>query len=301
MFSQYFGQYLLNQNLLSGDQLRDAMDSQKDTRVKLGVLAINQGYMTANQVESVHQQQMRVDKRFGELAVEMGYIRESQVEELLTSQKSDHLLLGQTLIDRGILTYETFSELLQRYKKDYELTDEQFSSILKGNMDFLISAIMFKDGAERNQWLTDYVGLFAKNLVRFIDGNIRLELAEPTSQVSTYDWIFTQEIYKDHAKPKVTAIAGSEQALIRFAARFAQEEIEAPDEIMQASIGEFLNLHNGIFLVNMSNYGHELAMKPQGMLQNSDIHTVMQGTVVRVYGSDIQFDLWIADLSELFG
>jgi len=27
------------------------------------------------------------------------------------------------------------------------------------------------------------------------------------------------------------------------------------DEMVEASVGEFLNLHNGIFLVNMSNEG----------------------------------------------
>jgi CheY-specific phosphatase CheX len=55
---------------------------------------------------------------------------------------------------------------------------------------------------------------------------------------------------------------------VTFAARFAQEEITEPDELAQASVGEFLNLHNGIFLVNMSNNGVELEMHPQQVEEN---------------------------------
>ena len=55
---------------------------------------------------------------------------------------------------------------------------------------------------------------------------------------------------------------------MKFAARFAQEEITEPDELAQASVGEFLNLHNGIFLVNMSNNGVELEMHPQQVAEN---------------------------------
>ena len=57
MFTQFFGNYLLNQRLVSPEQLTEALELQKTTRLKLGVLAINAGYMTAAQVDEVHNAQ----------------------------------------------------------------------------------------------------------------------------------------------------------------------------------------------------------------------------------------------------
>ena len=54
MFSQFFGNYLLNKGLVSPEWLDDALSKQKDTRLKRGVLAVDAGIMTAAQVDMVH-------------------------------------------------------------------------------------------------------------------------------------------------------------------------------------------------------------------------------------------------------
>jgi hypothetical protein len=296
MFTQYFGQYLLQRGILTGEQLREVIEAQKETRVKLGVLALNQGYMTPEQVVEVHQEQTRRDKRFGEIAVELKYLTETQVEQLLSAQKSDHLVLGQTLIDRELLTYETFSELLQRYKQEHSLSDEQFSSILKGDVELLISTILLKKNADG---LSDYVSLFAKNLIRFVDSGIRLEIIG-AGQQGDYEWVFAQTIHREGNPNRVlSALAGSEQSFIRLASRYAQEEIDSADEMMEASVGEFLNLHNGIFLVNMSDSGIELGMSPQQALRGEEAGLHPEDTVIRIYGTDFEFDLMISGLSKI--
>lgn len=102
MFTQFFGNYLLNQKLVTPEQLVDALQEKQNTRMKLGVLAINAGYMTASQVERVHELQSKMDKRIGDIAVELGYMTEDQVMELLHAQPLGYLLLGQALVDKGI-------------------------------------------------------------------------------------------------------------------------------------------------------------------------------------------------------
>ncbi|AFC32334.1 hypothetical protein PM3016_5644 [Paenibacillus mucilaginosus 3016] len=223
MFAQYFGQYLLSQGHLTSTQLYEALTAQKDARPKLGVLAINHGWMTGSQVEEVHAEQMSRDKRFGEIAVEQGYLTEEQVQELLLSQKSEHLLLGQTLIDQGLMTYDSFSEVLGAFKEAYSLSSDQFSSILQGNVDALVSAVLLKDGLPAGEWLSGYVSLFAKNLIRFADTGVRLEMAI-APRPSVYDWVFSQEITAEGtAEAGYTAVAGSQESMLRLASRFAQE------------------------------------------------------------------------------
>ena len=74
MFSQYFGHFLLNRELITREQLTDALTFQQSVHVKFGVIAIDEGYMTPLQVEEVHEKQKQADKRFGEIAIELGYL-----------------------------------------------------------------------------------------------------------------------------------------------------------------------------------------------------------------------------------
>ena len=67
MFAQFFGGYLFNHKLCTAEDLTQAFEAKKHTRLRLGVLAINAGLMTAEQVEHVNITQQSVDKRFGDL------------------------------------------------------------------------------------------------------------------------------------------------------------------------------------------------------------------------------------------
>ena len=53
MFTQLFGNYLINKNIVTPAQLSEAIKVKNTTRLKLGVLAINAEYMNSTQVEEV--------------------------------------------------------------------------------------------------------------------------------------------------------------------------------------------------------------------------------------------------------
>jgi hypothetical protein len=300
MFAQYFGQFLLNQQLITANELERALNAQKNTRVKLGVLAINRGFMTAEQVETVHQAQTRMDKRFGEIAVELGFIEDAVINELLSAQPSAHLALGQALIDHEIMRYEAFSSALFKYKQENSLSDEQFHSIVNGDIEAIVDAELSKAGITGDSILVEYISLFAKNIIRFIDSNIRLEIGN-TSLSSHYDWLALQSIQsEDYSIERITAIAGKEKDFLRFASIYAQENVDGPGELLEASIGEFLNLHNGIYLVNRSNQGVELNLLPQAFKRGSEFATDSTvKLVIQIIGPDFSVDLLITDISEL--
>ncbi|MEX2414938.1 MAG: hypothetical protein WD424_02245 [Paenibacillaceae bacterium] len=300
MFAQYFGQFLLNQGLITPHELEKALVAQKNIRVKLGVLAINRGFMTAEQVEAVHQVQTRMDKRFGEIAVELGFIQENWIAELLSAQPSAHLALGQALIDNEIMSYKAFSSALNQYRRENSLSDEQFHAIVNGDIEALLEAELLKAGISGDSVLVNYMSLFAKNMIRFIDSNIRMEIGQ-TNDSQTYEWVAQQLILsEDYAIHRSTAIAGTEDAFLRLASIYAQENVDTPGEMMEAAIGEFLNLHNGIYLVNRSNQGSELNMQPQSVKRSSQFTTNSPiKSVIQVIGRNFSFDLIITNLSEL--
>ncbi|QQZ08972.1 hypothetical protein [Heyndrickxia vini] len=258
MFSQYFGHYLLNRGLITKEQLTDALELQKSVHVKFGVMAVDEGFMTPLQVGVVHEKQKQLDKRFGEIAVDLGYLTNEQVELLVSNQKQKHLFLAQALVDREYMTIEQFGKALNDYKNENSLSDEQFEAVKNGSIETLVENILVND-SEKEAVFGRYLSLFMKNMIRFIDDQVYIEVAE--KEVIVGDWLVHQEILGE--VPFFTAINADEKAFLHIASKHAEEELHEVDEMARASVSEFLNLHNGIYLVNMSNWGVELEMKPQ--------------------------------------
>lgn len=287
MFSQYFGHYLLNRDLITHEQLVDALEFQKSVHVKLGVIAVDKGFMTSDQVDEVHEKQKQVDKRFGEIAVELGYLTEAQVDELISHQKQGYLFLAQALVDRGYMTMEQFSNALNDYKKENSLSDEQFEAIQNGNVDTIIEYLLTKTPDAKEKF-ENYVSLFAKNLIRFIDDQIYLEINEE-NKIADGNWVIYQSI--DGDAPLFTAINANDDALLFLASKYAGEQLNVVDELAKDSVSEFLNLHNGIHLVNMSNNGIELSMNPQEIEQNPTLSGDLFVIDINISGNKFQLIL----------
>lgn len=293
MFSQYFGHYLLNKGLLTREQLTDALDYQQSVHVKLGVIAVDEGYLSPEQVEKIHDMQKQVDKRFGEIGVDLGLLTDEQVESMLSVQKQNHLLLAQAVVDKEYMTIEQFSNALTDYKREYSLSDDKFEAIKRGDIDELVANLLGSMNSEKIGKYDKYLSLFAKNMIRFIDDHVYVDIAEPKEEDS-FNWLVHQDI-KGEA-PLYTAISASEDVFLYLASVYAEEELTEVDELAQASVSEFLNLHNGIYLVNMSNEGIELGMSPQEVVQNTKPEGEL--LVVNVHTSKGVFQLSLSDLPE---
>lgn len=290
MFSQYFGHYLLNRKLITREQLADALEFQKSVHVKFGVIAVDEGYMTPLQVEEVHEKQKQMDKRFGEIAVELGYLTNEQVDKLIASQKQGHLFLAQALVDRGYMTIEQFADALNDYKKENSLSDNQFEAIRNGSIELLVDNILDVKDIEKKTKYGQYLSLFAKSMIRFIDDQVYLEVATLEDKYPE-NWLVRQEILGK--APLFTAIDANEEVFLHIASIYAEEELMEVDELAKDAVSEFLNLHNGIYLVNMSNWGTELTMNPQEVMKNV---TVSGDTfLVSVNTSKGSFQLILSD------
>lgn len=269
MFTQFFGNYLLNKGLVSSTQLSDALSVQKQTRTKLGVLAINAGYMTPEQVDKVHAEQQRVDKRIGDIACDMGFLTPAQVDELLSAQGAAHLQLGQALVDSGAMTNAEFSEALNGYKAENSLTDVDFSENTGEKLDEIIKKFYSFNDEPDGSLISEYVTLLLKNIIRFIGDDFTPLTAEkiPSARL-TY-----AAVQKISGKFNCTTILEAVHTpYISFASRYAEEELTDIDEMTDASNGEFINLHNGLFTVNISNEQNiELQLSPQEYIADSNI------------------------------
>ncbi|WP_163102051.1 hypothetical protein [Peribacillus alkalitolerans] len=295
MFSQFFGHYLLNRQLITPDQLKEALHIQQSTHVKLGVLAVNEGLLTGTQVVEIHEKQKLVDQRFGEIAVVLGYLTDEQVEYLLSAQKHQHLQLAQALVDQSFISIEEFSSALDSYKKEYGLSEEKFDSIKNGDIETLVATLLPSSDQKQKGYFTSYLSLFVKNMVRFIDETVYVDIHPLNGKLEATHFV-SQEIVGENSL--FTAIGADQDVFLKLASIFAEEQLEEVDELATASVSEFLNLHNGIFLVNMSNEGTELEMKPQQHQQYVHVDLIASGYYVQVLTSFGPFFMVLSDHPE---
>jgi len=293
MFTQFFGSYLLNNKIVSHKQLQEALEISKSTHLKLGVLAINAGYMTAEQVDKVHVIQSTLDKRIGDIAVDMGFLTEEQVNELLSSQQASYLSLGQALVDKRYMSTTQFEQAINNYKKENEM--EYFISDIDQNKrtEEIISNFYDFENSLNNKIYSEYITLLFKNIIRFI-GDDFIPMKPYNTHDYSSDCLVTQEIVGDFNI--FVAINCDENSFINLASQFAKEQFTKIDEYTNASVGEFLNLQDGLFCVNMSNEkGLELDLKPQQIhhkkvLKNSNVAYLIPisfpfGTIDFIIGS----------------
>lgn len=267
MFTQFFGNYLLNEKLITPEQLVDGLQEKANTRLKLGILAINAGYMTADQVERVHEMQTRMDKRFGDIAIELGHMTDEQVSELLKSQQLGYLLLGQALVDKSFISNSEFESAISSYKDKYSLTDEDIEIARNEKIAKMIDAFFSLEGTNKSLYY-DYIELLINNLVRFIGDDFTI--LEPVRFEDPNKELFkvTQDIEGENFNAN-TALFGSQPVIIEFASRFIQEPLIEINDYTQAATCDFLNLHNGLFTVNTSNdKGIELKLTPPFFSKN---------------------------------
>lgn len=260
MYAQFFGNYLLSRDIVNGEQLLSAMQKATSTKIKIGTLAIHAGYMTASEVDRVVILQTHQDKRFGELAINEGYLTEMQVTELLKAQNPDFLLLGQALVEDGIIDNQQLQDLIIDYQSENELDDFNYSNETHDNINHLVENFFVLAERSLSSYEISFFHLLLNNLIRFIGDDFTLV---PPSQCREYptNYCVSQKIYGEFSVR--TYLDMPETTCIDFASRYVGEVFTEFDEYVQASLEDFLNLHNGLFIVNMSNERSvELTLKP---------------------------------------
>ncbi|WP_373482674.1 hypothetical protein [Acetobacterium sp.] len=287
----------MEKKLIKPEELRMVLAEQKSVKVKLGVLAIDAGYMNAGQVEKIHQLQVAQDKRFGELAIAGGYLSEAQLAELLNAQKKSNSLLGQLLIERGIFSLAQYEDAMRQYQADSQLTGDELQ-VLKNNDITQIAELFLKTVADdQNRILRDYFELFLRNIVRFIDDEIRMEAAE-TADSYTYDYLVTQGTAGESRF--FSGFAGSEAVLAQFAAIYAEEAVSGMNDLAKDALGEFLNCHNGLFLSQLAHQGIELDLLLTAVKESGTIKPAGALYVIPCYLSFGRIDFLYADANPGF-
>lgn len=255
MFIQFFGNYLLNNNFINQTQLTSILEDQKNSRVKLGLIAVAEKLLTEEQAAGVYLLQSQLDKRFGDIAVEKGYLTSGQLNNLLKLQGNPYLLFVQSMTERKYMTMEEINNILNKYQKENEFTDMQMNAFKSGDLDQLISLFI----SETNPLYTDYAGLVLRNILRFISSNFYFGKVSKLSSYS-FDNLAAQSLVGDHEL--FLAFAGKGNSILKIANPYAKEEFDSVNEDAFDSVCEFINCINGLFSRKLGETDIEVDMLP---------------------------------------
>lgn len=111
MEAKRLGEVLQEVKLISGLQLKEALQVQKEDRRRIGAILVELGYVSPLQLRDVVQNH-RHRIPLGEYLLEKGVIDREQLESTLMRNALTHQKLGEALIDSGLITEEQLAEAL---------------------------------------------------------------------------------------------------------------------------------------------------------------------------------------------
>ncbi len=264
MVSYLLGNYLVEEGIMTKEQLAHAIEMQEKIRVKLGLIAVSEGMLTLGQADAINRLQQTMDKRFGDIAVEKGYLTDAQVGSLLKMQGNEFLTFAQTLVDEGIVTMDKIQLVLRSYQVENGFNNTELEAIKSGDIDKIVP-LFLPQGAEEYE---EVVTVALKTIVRCIDRHAypmsgtlvnKVDLVKPVSQV-----LEGGENWK-------VCFAEGENGLCRLASGFAKEEFTEVDADVQDAVGELLNCISGLFATAQSNKGITLELMPPEMGENASV------------------------------
>lgn len=257
MFTNLFCRFLIAKNLITEDDFFAIKMEQNKTKVKLGLIAVSEKLMTEKQADQVNYKQQMMDKRFGDIAIEMGILNASQVERLLALQGNPYMQFCQCVCDKGILNLGQIENALAEFQKENCFTSVDMDDFKSGDIDRILPLYLPKlpDGP-----IDDLIAVTFRSLVRLVSSDISVKKGYVTSNYKPEGSVAMQDMVGDYNA--TTAFAGDDKGILAIAEGFAKEFFNEVDINALDSVGEFINIADGLFITGKSYDGMEINLTP---------------------------------------
>jgi len=256
MFTNLFGSYLVDNDVITKQQFEAVKEAETKIRVKLGTIAVAEKLMTQKQADFVNLKQSAIDKRFGDIAVEMEYLTKDQVKHLLDMQGNPYICFVQAITDLGILSIEDVERLLEQYQKSKGFTSMDMDAVKSGDIDRIIP-LLLPDDLEWNQ--AEHIAVMIRTLNRLASDDINVKRLLYINEYKAGAYVM-QSMSGDLKSS--TAVAGPLEGMLAIADGFAKESFGVIGLEALDSIGEYINIGNGLFATAASQDMIDIMLNP---------------------------------------
>ena len=245
MLANLFGDYLVANGKLTSQELDDIKASLGKNRVKLGLIAVSEGLLDQKKAEEIRRKQAVMDKRFGDIAIELGYLNSQQVSHLLDMQGNAYMQFCQAVTDGQYMTIEELDKAFDQMANEYNIDASDRDEVKADDIDIIINNLM--KGMEETS--LDLLSVFVRTLNRLISTDILVKSYETVASYKR-DCLAYQCLDGDYHS--IITLGGKDEGLILVASIFGSETFEKVDLDSLDSIGEFLNIVNGLYATSLS-------------------------------------------------
>jgi len=292
MFSQLFGKYLVEKEIIKNDEYLAAVEKQLTVRVKLGTIAIAEGLLTEEEVESINRTQMQFDKRFGDIAIEKGLLTLEQIGELLDKQGNPYMQFIEALTECTRLSATVLDKTLAVFQKEKGFSDSDMEALKSDNLDSLIPIFAFS----AKPHVTELAGLVIRNINRFITRDFYISRIKHVDTLDYCSLAGQKTIGKDTIYLAL-AEENDNGAFTMVASNFSGETHDSANGDAFDAVCEFINVNSGLYASELSKKEIDLDMEPVFAYQNQTIKGDFY--ILPIYIEDRKINLVIAVNTEL--
>jgi CheY-specific phosphatase CheX len=250
MSIRFFGQFLLEKNVITAEQLVQATKYQESINLKFGEYAHTMGYISDSDIQRLQDEQKNTDMMIGELAIQLGMIKPDQVREILTAQKNDHIFLGEVLAQLGFMSKEAVEKELALFEEDQE--------------GFASGKIAMPDGAKNPDSLSDLVDITEKLLRRIVHLDVKLTEGLFINDITNHPIGFPAvSIRLSGGFECEYVLSVSQDAAVAIASSIMGEDASCePNDILLDGVKEFCNIVCGNFSARIAQKGKSVDLSP---------------------------------------
>lgn len=245
---KFFGQFLLEKNIIKPEELIKAVECQESRNLRFGGYALSKGYLTEKDIERIQNEQKRTDMQFGEIAVKLGILNSTQVKEILTMQKNDHIFIGEALAEKGFLTSDVLERELSLFKADQS--------------QYITGEIIIPDSTENPEIVRDMADMTQKMLQRMAHINIKVDHGFISNEEPQRNFLLVSIRLSGSLKYEY-AISSSLETSRLIASNIIGEEIkEESREVIADGVKEFCNIICGNIVAKIAKRGKTVDITP---------------------------------------
>ena len=276
MAVKFFGQFLVEQRIVTSDALLDAINLQDKNNLKFGEMTVAMGLVTPADIQRAHDAQMSRDMKLGNLLVEMGVLTLVQMDDVVIRQKNTHLYIGEALVQIGALTNESLQKQLDAFKAD------QAQYVSNGIELPIISA-------NNNIWEMT-ADLTYKMITRVLDLQFRPGKCAVATTISPNFMLAAMDLSGDvKARYLISVSEGLQKSIAK--AILSEDSVDhEPLEILEDTVMEFINVICGNVAAKASQMGVIMNINPP-----VTIHPPVAGLPVPEGQTALSFPIHIGD------
>ncbi len=292
MFSQLFGNYLIEKEIIKKEEYAAAIEKQLTVRVKLGTIAIAEGLLTEEEVDTINKLQMQFDKRFGDIAVEKGLLTLEQIGDLLDKQGNPYMQFIESLTECTKLSATVLDKTLMAFQKEKGFSDADMAALKNDDLDSLIPIFAFS----AKPHVTELTALVVRNINRFITRDFYIGKIKHVNSFDYCNLAGQKTVGKDNIY-LAFADADNKGAFAMLASNFSGEDHTEADSNAFDAVCEFINVNSGLYASELSKKDIDLDMEPVFAYKDQTVKGDFY--VLPIYLEDYQLNLVIAVNTEV--